>query len=235
VLILGSFFHCLALSGRNSWKWKQRRSGKRSAVEAGSMHVAAMHVSGMQVSGPWTWLYSAWVASEVLIAIATRTRRGGGEVRDRGTQVLLWIVIIGSIAAVRWTTGAVAAPIFGRAHWLRVAGLLLLAAGLAIRWAAILNLGSAFSANVAIRKAQRVRTTGLYRYVRHPSYLGLVLIFLAIGIYSRNGISLAIAVVPPTLALLYRIQVEETALREAFGEEYIAYSRTTKRLFPGIY
>jgi protein-S-isoprenylcysteine O-methyltransferase Ste14 len=199
------------------------------------MHVAAMHVSGMQVSGLWTLLYWAWVASEVLIAIATRTRHGRGEVRDRGTQALLWIVIGGSITAMSWTTHAVAAPIFGRAHWLRSAALLLLAAGLAIRWAAILNLGSAFSANVAIRKAQRVRTTGLYRYVRHPSYLGLVLIFLAIGIYSRNWISLAIAVVPPTLALLYRIQVEETALREAFGEEYIAYSRTTKRLLPGIY
>jgi protein-S-isoprenylcysteine O-methyltransferase Ste14 len=167
---------------------KLLRSGKRSGVEMGSMHVAAMHVSGMQVSGLWTWLYSAWIASEVLIAIATRTRRGGGEVRDRGTQVLLWIVIIGSITTVRWTTHAVAAPIFGRAHWLRSAGLLLLAAGLAIRWAAILNLGRAFSANVAIREGQRVRTTGLYRYVRHPSYLGLVLIFLAIGIHSRNWI-----------------------------------------------
>lgn len=204
------------------------------------MHVAAMlvsgmHVAAMDVSGPWTWLYWAWVASEVVISIATRTRSGGGEVRDRGTQVLLWIVIIGSITAVSWTSHAVAAPIFGRAHWLRSAGLLLLAAGLAIRWAAILNLGSAFSANVAIREAQRVRTTGLYRYVRHPSYLGLVLIFLAIGIYSRNWISLAIAVVPPTLALLYRIHVEEAALRAAFGEEYIAYSRKTKRLLPGIY
>ena len=71
--------------------------------------------------------------------------------------------------------------------------------------------------------------------MRHPSYLGLVLIFLAIGIYSRNWISLAIAVVPPTVALLYRIRVEEAALREAFGEEYTAYSRTTKRLVPGIY
>jgi protein-S-isoprenylcysteine O-methyltransferase Ste14 len=199
------------------------------------MHVAAMLVSGMHASALWTWLCWAWVASEVVISIATRTRRGGGEVRDRGTQVLLWIVIIGSITAAGLTTHAVAAPIFGRAHSLRSAGLLLLAAGLAIRWAAILNLGSAFSANVAIREAQRVRTTGLYRYVRHPSYLGLVLILLAIGIYSRNWISLAISVVPPTLALLYRIHVEEAALRAAFGEEYVAYSRKTKRLLPGIY
>jgi protein-S-isoprenylcysteine O-methyltransferase Ste14 len=194
-----------------------------------------MHVSSMHVSALWTWLYWAWVASEVLIAIATRTRRGGGEVRDRGTQLLLWIVIVASVTAAIWISHIVAAPIFGRAHWLRLTGLLILATGLAIRWAAVLNLGSAFSANVAIRDSQRVRTTGLYRYVRHPSYLGLVLIFLAIGIDSRNWISLAIVFVLPTLALLYRIHVEESALREAFGEEYVAYSRRTKRLVPGVY
>jgi protein-S-isoprenylcysteine O-methyltransferase Ste14 len=194
-----------------------------------------MEADRMDVSTLWTWLYWAWVASEVLIAVATRTRRSRGEVRDRGTQLLLWIVFVASITAASWISHVVPASIFGRAHWLRLAGLLVMAAGLAIRWAAVLNLGRAFSANVAIRDAQRVRTTGLYRYVRHPSYLGLVLIFVAIGIYSRNWISLVIVVVLPTLALLYRIQVEEAALREAFGEEYAAYSRTTKRLVPGVF
>jgi protein-S-isoprenylcysteine O-methyltransferase Ste14 len=183
----------------------------------------------------WTWLYWAWIASEVLIAVATRTRSSRGEVKDRGTQLLLWIVIFGSITAAMWISHVVPAPIFGRAHWLRLAGLLILAAGLVIRWAAILNLGSAFSANVAIRDAQRMRTTGLYRYVRHPSYLGLALIFLAIGVYSRNWVSLGIVVVLPMLTLLYRIRVEEAALREAFGDEYIAYSRTTRRLVPGLF
>jgi protein-S-isoprenylcysteine O-methyltransferase Ste14 len=158
----------------------------------------------------------------------------GGKTKDRGTQLLLWIVIVLSIAAAGWIS-AVPVPIFGRAHWLRLTGLLILVMGLVIRWAAVLNLGSAFSANVAIRDSQRLRTTGLYRFVRHPSYFGLVLIFLAIGIYSRNWLSLAIAVVPPTVALLYRIRVEEAALREAFGEEYVAYSKTTRRLVPGLY
>jgi protein-S-isoprenylcysteine O-methyltransferase Ste14 len=204
------------------------------------MPVSFLQVSLMDVSALWTWLYWAWVASEVLIAVATRTRRGGGEVRDRGTQLLLWIVFIASITAAIWISDVVPTPIFGRAHggrahWLRLAGLLILAAGLIIRWAAVLNLGSAFSANVAIRDTQRVRTTGLYRYIRHPSYLGLVLIFLAIGIYSRNWISLAIMLVLPTLALLYRIKIEEAALHEAFGEEYAAYSRSTKRLIPGVF
>ena len=189
----------------------------------------------MQASTLWTWLYWGWVASEVVIAIATRTRRGGGEIKDRGTQLLLWIVIVASVTAATWISYVVPAPMFDRAHWLRRTGLLVLAAGLVIRWSAVLNLGSAFSANVAIRDTQRVRTTGLYRCVRHPSYLGLVLIFLAIGIYSRNWISLAIVLVLPTLALLYRIHVEETALREAFGDEYAAYSKRTKRLVPGVF
>jgi protein-S-isoprenylcysteine O-methyltransferase Ste14 len=42
-------------------------------------------------------------------------------------------------------------------------------------------------------------------------------------------------VVLPTAALMYRIHVEERALTEAFGNEYVDYSRVTKRLLPGIY
>jgi len=46
---------------------------------------------------------------------------------------------------------------------------------------------------------------------------------------------LAVVPIPPTLAVLYRIQVEESALLLAFGSDYEVYSRTTKRLIPGIY
>jgi protein-S-isoprenylcysteine O-methyltransferase Ste14 len=65
--------------------------------------------------------------------------------------------------------------------------------------------------------------------------LGLLLVFLAVGAHSRNWIALAVALVPTTAAMLYRIHVEEGALTTAFGEEYIAYSRDTKRLVPGLY
>jgi protein-S-isoprenylcysteine O-methyltransferase Ste14 len=77
--------------------------------------------------------------------------------------------------------------------------------------------------------------TGLYRWMRHPSYTGLILIFLAAGLHTHNWISFLIITIPTTAALLYRIHVEEIALREHFGEEYIAYSRETRRLIPGIY
>ena len=187
------------------------------------------------ISTLWTWLYWIWVGSEVMIAVATRTRRSSGNVRDRGSMLLLWIVIFTSITACEWVRYAVPASTFGGAHWLRSAALAMLVLGLAIRWTAIVTLGKSFSANVAIRESQKVHRTGLYRFVRHPSYLGLLLVFLAVGLYARNWISLILAVVPTTLALFYRIHVEEKALRDAFGEEYAAYSRETKRLVPGVF
>jgi protein-S-isoprenylcysteine O-methyltransferase Ste14 len=187
------------------------------------------------ISTLWTWLYWIWVGSEVMIAVATRTRRSSGNVRDRGSMLLLWIVIFTSITACEWVRYAVHASMFGGAHWLQSAALAMLVLGLAIRWTAIVTLGKSFSANVAIRESQKVHRTGLYRFVRHPSYLGLLLVFLAVGLDARNWISLILAVVPTTLALFYRIHVEEKALRDAFGEEYAAYSRETKRLVPGVF
>ena len=108
-------------------------------------------------------------------------------------------------------------------------------AGLAIRWTAIITLGRSFSVNVAILPTQTLHKTGLYRLVRHPSYTGMLVCFIAIGIGVRNWGSLAIMLIFPSAALLYRIRVEEMALRDAFGAEYAAYSRATKRLVPGIY
>jgi protein-S-isoprenylcysteine O-methyltransferase Ste14 len=124
---------------------------------------------------------------------------------------------------------------FGGAHILKVVGLIILILALIIRWTAIYTLGRAFSSNVAILDSQKLNRTGLYRYVRHPSYLGLFLVFVAVGIHSRNWLSLVLATVPTGAALLYRIHVEEAALRQAFGEEYLSYSKVTKRLIPGVY
>ncbi len=124
----------------------------------------------------WIWLYWGWVGSEVVIAVITRTRRSEGKVRDRGSMLLLWIVIFTSISASEWVRYNLPAKMFGGAHWLRPLSLAVLVVGLAIRWTAILTLGKSFSVNVAIRESQTVQRTGLYRYVRHPSYLGLVLI-----------------------------------------------------------
>lgn len=189
----------------------------------------------MSVGLIWQVLYWAWIASEIYIAVATRTKRGGGNLRDRGSQLILWIVIIAALTACGWIKAVYPPNLFDGANWLKPAALFLLAFGLIIRWTAIRTLGQAFSANVAIKHSQKICSDGLYRFLRHPSYLGMLLIFLAAGLHSRNWTGLGVAFIPTAVAVLYRIHIEEIALREAFGEEYFAYSRATKRLIPGLY
>jgi protein-S-isoprenylcysteine O-methyltransferase Ste14 len=183
----------------------------------------------------WQLLFYGWLVSEILVGIATRTKHSSGKVRDRGSLLILWIVITASVTACQWFSETHARNMFSGAHALKTAGVIVMLAGLAIRWTAIFTLGKSFSSNVAIQDAQQITRTGLFHFVRHPSYLGLLLVFLAIGVHSRNWISLAVVLLPTTAALLYRIHVEEIALAEAFGEEYLAYRKATKRLVPGIY
>jgi len=183
----------------------------------------------------WWVLICGWLASEIWVGVATRTKQSSGKVQDRGSMALMWIVVV--VAMTLCNTVAETGPrnLFGGAHWLKTAGIVGMALGLSVRWTAIATLGKAFSANVAILDSQKIMKRGLYRFVRHPSYLGLLLVFVAVGLHSRNRLALVVAVVPTTAAMLYRIQVEELALNVAFGEEYLAYSRETKRLVPGIY
>jgi protein-S-isoprenylcysteine O-methyltransferase Ste14 len=189
----------------------------------------------MSASKLWEVLFLVWFFSEVFIALGMRTRNSGRNVRDRGTQLMLWIVIFGAITACDWISGSHAPTMFGGAHWLKILAIVVLILGLVIRWMAIVSLGKSFSANVAIQPSQTVYRGGLYRWVRHPSYLGMLIIFLAIGIHSRNWIGLFAVLVPTTLALLYRIHVEEIALNHAFGDAYASYSKSTRRLLPFIY
>jgi protein-S-isoprenylcysteine O-methyltransferase len=119
--------------------------------------------------------------------------------------------------------------------YVSAAGLLLLVAGTALRWAAIRALWSYFTVNVSILEGQRVVRRGLYAVVRHPSYTGLLLRYLGFGLAFANCLSAALVFLPLLCATVYRIRVEEKALREHFGEEYAAYASETKRLVPGIY
>ena len=180
-------------------------------------------------------LTSVWGVGEILLAVFTQTRRGEGKLQDRGTQIILWVVIIASFKIEEWMHSFFAVDMPGSYSWLRPAALGILILGLGVRIAAIGTLGGAFSTNVAMRAGQSLQRSGLYSLVRHPSYLGLELILLAFALHARTWACFAVVLVPPTLAVLYRIHVEETALRVAFGADYEGYSRSTKRLIPGVY
>ena len=189
----------------------------------------------MEIMLVWKILVCVWVASEILLTIATRTRRSTGMVKDRGSMVVIWVTIALAITAGEMIRASLGPNQFGGAHWLMVVAIIVIMAGIAIRWTAILSLGKAFSSNVAIRSNQTIYRGGFYRFVRHPAYTGSLLSFLGLAIHERNWIAGMAVIAPITAAFLYRIHVEEAALNEAFGAQYAAYSQQTKRLIPGIY
>jgi protein-S-isoprenylcysteine O-methyltransferase Ste14 len=114
-------------------------------------------------------------------------------------------------------------------------GLALLLVGIIIRWTAIYTLGKYFTGTVLIKNDHQLIRSGLYKYLRHPSYTGALLAHLGLGLSFSNWISLTLSVVPFSVAAFYRMHVEERALREAFGDAYISYSQGTKRLIPKLY
>jgi len=119
--------------------------------------------------------------------------------------------------------------------YVALVGVGLLCAGILIRWTAIYTLGKYFTGTVLIKDDHRLIRSGMYRHLRHPAYTGALLAHLGLGLSFSNWISLCLSVVPFLVAALYRIHVEERALREAFGESYVSYARGTKRLIPKLY
>ena len=116
-----------------------------------------------------------------------------------------------------------------------ILGLALLLVGISIRWAAIYTLGKYFTGTVLIRNDHRLIQSGIYKHLRHPAYTGSLLAHLGLGLSFSNWITLCLSVVPFIVAAFYRMHIEERALKEEFGEMYLAYSRRTKRLIPRVY
>jgi protein-S-isoprenylcysteine O-methyltransferase Ste14 len=154
---------------------------------------------------------------------------------DRGSLALIWIVVLASVCAAFALAHALPQLAFGPAGICRAAGAALFAAGIIVRWYAILALGRFFTVNVAIASDHRLVEAGPYRLLRHPSYTGALLAFLGLGVCLDNWASLALLMVPTAVVFLRRMRIEEDALLETFGERYRDYMRRTRRLIPFIY
>ncbi len=117
---------------------------------------------------------------------------------------------------------------------IKVAGLILFLTGFVIRMLARKTLGKFFSTQLRVLDDHEIVTNGIYRYIRHPAYLGLLCIFLAIPLlfYSLYGFILIILGIPD---VIYRIRREEGMLITRFGNSYLEYMKTSKKLLPFIY
>jgi protein-S-isoprenylcysteine O-methyltransferase Ste14 len=182
----------------------------------------------------FTTLSAILLASEVALALSKRSKsRAAG--KDRFTLPLLWTIIGVSIFAAFFLRGAFPQGRLPHPQTFYLIGFILFVLGLIIRWVAIIYLGRFFTVNVAIAEDHQLITTGPYRYVRHPSYTGTLLIFLGFGLCMLNIFSVATIFLPISAAFIWRMHVEEAALKQAFDDRYQTYAAKTPRLIPLVY
>lgn len=156
--------------------------------------------------------------------------------RDRGSHVSLIAAIVAGVFLGFWCVNAVRMATLTWQQpvqfWVGVA---LMLAGLAFRWHAIRVLGEFFTRDVATRPGQRVVETGPYRWIRHPSYTGSLLMLLGTGLAMTNWVSLLAVVCGALIGHAYRVHVEEQALCADLGDAYREYMRRTRRFIPFVW
>jgi protein-S-isoprenylcysteine O-methyltransferase len=165
--------------------------------------------------------------------VVFRHRTGAAENRDKSSLRVLM-----TLGPIIWCLGiGLSFSSIGSLHWLalQMAGLSLMAIGIVVRSTAIFQLGRFHTPNVAIRADHRLLDTGLYAYVRHPSYLGALIAFFGLSLAINNWLSVVAIMAVTPLIYLYRMHEEDAALLAAFGDSYRAYCQRTKRLIPWVY
>ena len=116
----------------------------------------------------------------------------------------------------------------------RWAGLVVFAVGMGLVYWSGIALGKLYSAEVTIQEDHRLVTSGPYRYIRHPRYLGAVLLGPGLSLIFRSWIGL-VASIAVVVIMLLRIRDEEAVMHEEFGQEWEEYCQSTWRLIPPIY
>jgi len=144
---------------------------------------------------------AGWAAGEAWQVL--RRRRNTGPAATSANRASLLIMVLGAIVAVAIAILAAAevpaASVPGGLITFGI-GLLIMCSGILLRWRSVKTPG---------HPDQPVTTTGPYRFVRHPSYLGFILALTGIGVVLDNWLSIAALALIPLISLIYLIQVEE--------------------------
>jgi protein-S-isoprenylcysteine O-methyltransferase Ste14 len=178
----------------------------------------------------FTILLYVWILSEIANSAWSR-KNSRSTNQDKGSYrvvvITTWLAIIVVFTLRSFGIGT----FIGN---LQYVGLGLLAVGIVLREWAVSVLGKHFTVRVQVHEKARLVTQGPYKYIRHPSYTGSLLILAGLSLAVGTWLGAIFALVVSWIAHVYRIRVEEEALQEAFGSDYGEYKKRTWKLFPGF-
>lgn len=170
--------------------------------------------------------------SEMLISYQKRAGKHTQKA-DQGSLRLIWRVI--SVSSFVGFFIGFASPYGGYEwgqYWLNYIALGLVPIGMIVRQTAINTLKEFFTVQVAISPEHKLIDTGLYHYIRHPSYTGIIIYMVGLSVSLSNWISILLLLIPVFGVIMYRIGIEEAALINAFGKQYEDYRKRTGKLLP---
>jgi protein-S-isoprenylcysteine O-methyltransferase Ste14 len=181
----------------------------------------------------FTYLYGFF---EMLMWIIQR-KKMDKIIEKKGDKGSFWIMFI--LIAIGYSLSfAVGSTKTGRmVHWdtFFIIGVVLAIIGLFIRIYAILTLKQQFTYTVTKIEDHELIETGLYKWIRHPGYLGQLIIFEATAIALANWLSVILMFIPVFTGYYYRIRTEEKFMADQLGLKYSEYQKRTKKLIPGIF
>jgi len=190
------------------------------------------------------WVAKALVLAGTLVMVVIRAPHGR---RSRSVKVaashktplesgLLVLAWVGFFVPLIW----VVSPAFSFAEYpLRngplVGGVTCLVSGLWLFYRSHADLGTNWSITLEVREQHQLITQGVYRRIRHPMYLALVLYSVGQALVIPNWVAGPANLIAFAILLALRVRAEERMMLEKFGDEYAAYSARTKRLIPGVW
>lgn len=115
---------------------------------------------------------------------------------------------------------------------IKLLGSILFALGMFVVLIAIIQLNKNLTVFPTPKKNSNLVSTGLYKYIRHPIYTGIILVTIGFGFYSDSVYRLMVGLLLFVL-FYFKSKYEEEKLKKVFPE-YSDYMKTTGRFFPGF-
>lgn len=179
-------------------------------------------------------VYVIWLLSETVLNRMLHSKSTDRPDVDKNSLPIIWITIAVAMFLTTYVAINFYFPIYDNPDF-KYLGLGIIALGIVLRLTAVLSLGRFFTVDVTIREDHKLKTDGVYKYLRHPSYFASLLSFIGYGIAMNSWPGLLIIFISILTVFIYRIKIEEKILIEQFGETYIKYKKSTKGIIPFIY
>ena len=119
--------------------------------------------------------------------------------------------------------------------WIAAAGLMITAAGIALRIFSIVTMGKHYIPNVTPQQGSVMVKSGIYAVIRHPGYLGVILLYVGLSLLLAHWLLTLYSLAGSILVYCWRISAEERRLVEMFGDEYLHYRKSSWKLIPYLY